>query len=205
MIEEPEEPEEASIEPKPCKIEIRANELNQLLGYYHLFIVFTDSSGVEYYFRGGPSAEGPGGSSGLSSELSGGSSHSSSAGSSDASTSGNSGSGSNPSASSDSGGGGPWGDIVTVYGLYEPDTIDWDPSAKSVEIASGVDACSKFEALQRQMDLITASHTRYNPLGPNSNSVVFTAIRNVGLTPQEPAGVWAPGARTHIDVPPETP
>lgn len=171
-----------------CKIEIRANKLSSL-GYYHLFVVFTDESGKEFYYRGGPSAGGPGGSSGLSGELSGGSSHNSSGSSS-------SGHGSNPSSASDSSGagdGGPFGFIVTESGRYLPGTIDYEPGAKSVLIAEGPEVCPLRPRLDEQMRLIEASHTRYNPLGPNSNSTAYTAVRNVGLTPRVPGGVWAPG------------
>ena len=179
--------------PPECKVEVRANKLS-VLGYYHMFIVFTDSSGNEFYLRGGPSAGG-GGLSASSGEISGGSSR----GSSDSS----SGSGSNPSASSDSsrGGEGPFGNIVTKSGEYLPGTIDYDTSAPSITVMSGVDACAKHAELQAQIAAITASKTRYNPLGPNSNSVVFTSLKNVGITPQVPDDLWAPGKDTAIDVP----
>jgi hypothetical protein len=155
-----------------------------------MFIVFTDANGKEYYLRGGPSGKGPASSSGLSSELSGGSSQGSS--------------GSNSSASSDSssGGvaGGPWGYIASEYGEYKPGTIDWDPGAKATTVDSGPATCGKYEALKRAFDAIAASKTRYNPLGPNSNSCVFTALQKVGITPQAPGGVWAPGADVPIDI-----
>lgn len=179
--------------PPSCKVEIRANRLGSLPlkgDYYHLFIVFTDGKGEESYLRGGPSKRGPG-SSGTSSEMSGGSSH--------GSGHDTSGSGSNPSASSDSGDSGPFGTIVTQYGPYQPGTIDWDPNAKTIEVANGPDACAKYEQLKAQMDAISASKTRYSPLGPNSNSTVFSALRNVGISPQLPNGVWAPGAEMPIN------
>jgi hypothetical protein len=186
-------PAPAQPAPKPCKIEVRANKLSSL-GFYHMFIVFTNAAGQEYYLRGGPSGGGVG-MSRSSGEISGGASNSGSQGAS--------GSGSNPSAASDSSGGtgtGPYGDIVTEYGKYEPGTIDWEPGAKSVTIANSTEACAKDTALIAQMDAITASHTRYNPLGPNSNSTVYTALSNVGLTPAVPDGVRAPGKDVPITV-----
>lgn len=175
--------------PPSCKIEVRANQLSPL-GYYHMFIVFTDANGKEFYLRGGPSGSGPASSSGLSSGLSGGSSQGSS--------------GSNSSASSDasSGGapGGSWGYIATQYGEYKPGTIDWDPGAKAITLENSPSTCPKYEALKQTFDAITASKTSYNPLGPNSNSCVFTALRKVGITPAEPGGVWAPGADVPIDI-----
>jgi hypothetical protein len=178
--------------PPSCTVEVRASELSPL-GYYHLFIVFTDAGGTQHYLRGGPSAGG-GGSSESSGELSGGSSRGSSRGSS--------GSGSNTAESSDSSrdtGGGPFGNIVTEYGEYTPDTIDWDPAARAITVSSGPETCALYAQLQAQVDAIESSNTRYNPLGPNSNSTVFTALRNVGITPQAPEGVWAPGADDVID------
>jgi hypothetical protein len=183
----------AAAPPPECKVEVRANKLSSL-GYYHMFIVFTDENGKEYFLRGGPSGSG-GGSAASSGELSGGSSR--------AGSDSTSGSGSNPSAASDSsrGGIGPYGDIVTKYGEYLPGTIDYDTGAPAVTVMNGVDACAKYAELTAQMDAITASHTRYNPLGPNSNSVVFTSLKNVGITPKTPDDVWAPGKDAEIDVP----
>jgi hypothetical protein len=216
--------------PPSCSVEVRANKLSTL-GYYHMFVVYTDETGKQYYFRGGPSAGGPG-SSGLSSELSGGSSHtgsvkssasssessqsssqsSQSPDSSQSSSSDSSGSsrpsqpsGSNPSSSSDSsgggGGGGPFGYIVTQYGEYKPGTIDWDPGAKAVTVESSPGTCGKYDDLKKAFDGVAASKTRYNPLGPNSNSTVFSALKNVGIAPQLPDDVWAPGYDTPIDIP----
>lgn len=179
--------------PPSCTIEVHANQLSPL-GYYHMFIVFTNAAGEKYYLRGGPSSGG-GGTSRSSGEMSGGSSN--------ASSNSSSGSGSNSSASSDSSadtGTGPFGNIVTEYGKYEPGTIDWDPTAKAITVKNDSDACDLYATLMAQMDSITASHTRYNPLGPNSNSTVFTALKNVGITPATPADVWAPGKDIPITV-----
>jgi len=141
-----------TVPPPSCKIEVRANKLSWL-GYYHMFIVFTNAAGEEFYLRGGPSGK--------------------------------------------SGG---YGDIVTQYDKYKPGTIDWDPAAKSITVMNDPAACAKDAPLIQQMDAITASHTPYDPLGPNSNSTVFTALRNVGVTPAVPDGVWAPGKDVPIKV-----
>ncbi len=183
--------------PVSCTVEIRANKLSPL-GYYHMFIVFTDGARKQFYLRGGPSPSAPIGSGASSSELSGGSSNAGSRSGSESVASGSSqGSGSNPSASSDSsggGGGGPFGNIVTRYGEYLPGTIDWDPGAKATTVESGPGSCGRYAELQAQMDAISASKTRYNPLGPNSNSTVFTALNNVGISPKAPDDVWVPGS-----------
>jgi hypothetical protein len=154
--------------------------------------VFTDATGQEYYMRGGPGARGPARGSGISKELSGGSSHTG--------TDSSSGSGSNPSSSSDDTAG-PYGDIVTETGRYEPASTDWDPGAKAITIVNDPTACAKQTDLEDQMRTIQGSKTRYNPMGPNSNSVAFTALKNVGLTPAVPDGVWAPGKDMIIKTP----
>ncbi|MFN0101686.1 MAG: hypothetical protein ACKV2U_06295 [Bryobacteraceae bacterium] len=113
-------------------------------------------------------------------------------------------SGSNPSGSSESsgsGGGGPFGYIVTEYGEYKPGTIDWDPGAKTVTVQSGSGTCGKYDDLKKAFDGVTASKTRYNPLSPNSNSTVFSAVKKVGITPKRPDEVWAPGYDTPISIP----
>lgn len=172
-------------EEKPiCSIEVRASQLNSTLDYYHLFIVFTDGAGQQFFLRGGPTAAG----GRLPAELSGGSSN--------ASSQSSSGSGSNSARSSDSSdkeAGGPFGAIGTTYGKYEPGTIDWDPGAKAVTLKKDADACALYGSLVAQMEAITASRTPYNPIGPNSNTTVFTALKNLGLDPVTPDGVWAPG------------
>jgi hypothetical protein len=220
----PPPPAPAPSPPPSCTVEVRAVKLSPL-GYYHMFIVFTDGTGKQYYLRGGPGGAGPASRSGLSSELSGGSSESgsikssnSTSGSSDSSKSFDSSrssgssesdsskspSGSNPSTSSDSSGdggsAGPYGFIATEYGEYKPGTIDWDPGAKATVVDSGPGACAKYDDLKKQFDEIAASKTRYNPLGPNSNSCVFTALTNVGITPKAPDDVWVPGNDTPINV-----
>jgi len=68
--------------PPSCKIDVRAVKLSSL-GYYHMFIVFTNGSGTQFYFRGGPSGKGPASLSGLGAQLSGGSSNAGSVGSSE--------------------------------------------------------------------------------------------------------------------------
>jgi hypothetical protein len=190
--------------PPSCQIDVRAVKLSPL-GYYHMFIVFTDGSGNQFFFRGGPTGKGPASTLGLVSELSGGSSRSSSSESSNsASGSSDSGSsqsqtGSDSSASSDSSDdGGSYGYIRIVYGEYAAGTIDWDPGAKSVTVESGPATCGKYDGLKKAFDAIAASKTPYHPLGPNSNSCVFTALKQVGIAPQAPDGVWVPGADVPI-------
>jgi hypothetical protein len=117
-----------------------------------------------------------------------------SGGSSGTSSEASSGSETNSSASSDSSSGGdPWGAIDTQHGAYEPGTIDYEPDAPKVEVARGANVCAMRDQLVAQMDEIEAANVRYSPLGPNSNTVVFTALRNIGVTPAVPPGVWAPG------------
>jgi hypothetical protein len=205
----------SSIGSPGCSVEVRAKELQSIgpLSWSHLFIIFTDSDGKQYVYRGGPQGNGPGGS-GVLGELSGGSSQNASDASSKASTSGHSGSGSNPASSGDRQAGGPYGYIQTNVEEYDftrddkgklVPPIDWDPNAKSVTVASGHDACKYKDALKQQMEEIQDAHIRYSPLGPNSNTTVFTALKNVGIKPRAPDGVWAPGASMTLNAGPKPP
>jgi hypothetical protein len=47
------------IECPKCKIEVRAHPIPQFPLAYHLFIIYTDPNGKEFYFRGGPSKKSP--------------------------------------------------------------------------------------------------------------------------------------------------
>ncbi len=99
---------------------------------------------------------------------------------------------------------GGYGKIVTMYGEYVPGTIDWQTGAPSVTVMNSPAACGKADKLREQMDLIEATNTPYHPLGPNSNSTVYTALKNVGITPQKPVS-WAPGKDDEIKVTPPAP
>lgn len=177
-----------------CKLEVRASKLGQIgrVDWHHLFLVFTDATGTEYYYRGGP-GDSPG-ASGQLGQVSGGASGSGSESASRRLTSGSSGSGINPSRSS----GAPFGTIITESGPYTAGTIDWDPEAVKITVSEGVDTCRLQNELEREMTDIAATNTRYRPLGPNSNSAVTTVLRNLGITPKLPPGVLAPGSGMHI-------
>lgn len=171
------------------KIEVRANFLGDLLiadPHHHLYIVYTDNTGTEYYLRGGPSDSYGPGMYRSSGELSGGSSQGSGS--------------SNSSRSSDSSFGRPYGNIQTEYGLYADGTPDWVDGLKvpTVVVAKGADLSQVYEALKIEIDLIEAAGIRYNPITQNSNSVVTTALKNVGIEPQLPLDVWAPASETYL-------
>jgi len=170
-------------------IEVRTNVIGNapIVGEYsHAFIVYTNSEGEEFYLRGGP--DGGGGSSSRPiSDVTGGST------ANPGGSSGSSNGSSNPSRSGDLSSGRPFGNIDTEYGPYVPGTIDWNPNADSVVVARGEDLSGVYEQLKDQMDKIEDADIRYSPLGPNSNSTVATALDNVGIEPQLPAGVNAPG------------
>ncbi len=193
-------PPAAVVPPPSCKVEVGASLLGSLPfggSYYHLFVLYTDASGTVTYYRGGPS----GGGFSAPSQASGGSSEHGSGESS--------GSGSNPSggpsessgpssSSSDSSGspedgGGSFGYIYVEHGEYLPGTIDYEPSPPRVTIEEGASTCGAGARLETAFAAVGSSRTPYRPLGPNSNSTVYTALRSAGFTPQVPSGVWAPG------------
>lgn len=86
------------------------------------------------------------------------------------------------------------GAIDTTSGFYGPGTVDWDPEAESHTVRDDEEACNeaKLTCIDAEMRRIHASCTAYSALGPNSNSVVFTALRACGLPEEKPSG-WHPG------------
>ncbi|NJO00902.1 MAG: DUF4157 domain-containing protein [Bacteroidia bacterium] len=139
--------------PANCKVDVRATHLGGILGslpIYHLFIVYTDETNTESYFRGGPGGSCPGVAAGS------------------------------------------YGTIMTTHGAYVPGTVDWDPRAPSVTVASGAAACGKDRCFTTELARIDATCTPYAPTGPNSNTVVGTLLTNCGLPKRKPVTI-APG------------
>jgi len=179
-----------------CRIEARFSHLS--LGYHHAFIVTTDPSGTQNYYRGGPTAQGPsGGSSGALSSASSGASSGSMTGRKSGSNSGNSSSpGSGPGGPGQNNG--PWGQIGATYGPYTPRSVDWDPAARSMTVLDNNAACGPYDARFEQImrDIQNAS-IPYNPLTTNSNAVAREALERAGLNPGRPP-VWTPGWNTRL-------
>ena len=136
----------------------------------HAFIVTTDADSQRYY-RGGPGAN----EGGLNSSSSGG-----------------------ESTDYDSRFG-VYGPIVTEYGDYRPNTIDWTtaPSGQqTVDVFAG--NCDAVDhALARAMDDIEAAEINYMPLQQNSNSTVREGLERAGYPNVDPV-VWAPAWNTQL-------
>jgi len=88
--------------------------------------------------------------------------------------------------------GGGYGHIQTTCARYDANFIDYDPSAPSVRVYSGPDACGKAACFAATLAMIAATNTPYVPTGPNSNSVVAQMLRGCGLPLRMPL-VTAPG------------
>ena len=71
---------------------------------------------------------------------------------------------------------GSFGQITKTKEPYRPGAIDWDPSAYSVTVLDGPEACKKQTCLASVLDMIQATRTPYAALGPNSNTVVSTLL-----------------------------
>lgn len=194
-----------------CKVEVRSLPVaGGAFHARHLFIITTDASGTEYVLRGGPSKNNvpmpvsqlSGNSSQIGSQESSGSGSNPSASDSDSSGSKSTGSNSLGSNLSDSDDGGVYGTIYAKdYGKYAPGVQDWYPDAERISVAEGPGWCNARERLATEMDSITAAKIPYRPLGPNSNSTVFTALKNIGIEPKVPEGIWAPGASQYLETP----
>jgi RHS repeat-associated protein len=181
-----------------CKIEVRYNQLGSLFGisWFHAYVVTTDPSGAQTYFRGGPSAGGPsGGSSGAISSATGGNSSGSSSGSSGSGSSNSS----SPGSCKNGGDNGPWGRLTTQSGDYAPGTIDWNPNpTPTVQVYDDGAPCSSWNAqLSQSMNKINNANIPYNPFGDNSNAAAHQSIQDIGF-PRPTAPVWAPGNQNKL-------
>jgi hypothetical protein len=162
-------------------IQVRANYILKAPNFdaaYHLFITVDDGNGNVTYYRGGPATHG---------SSSRGSSGSSSRGSSESSSGGSSGS----SRSSESGS----QKLVTDYGLYIKGSVDYNENALTIYQAkvNPEDLSRVKNHLTNQMNLIQKAKINYFLTGPNSNSTVGTALRNMGINLKIPEGIWVPG------------
>jgi hypothetical protein len=162
------------------KIEVRANKIGQIPGsnpYYHSFIVLTDSSGKETYYRAGP--ENGGGSSAASSGASGSNRTSGSSGSSNRSG---------------------FGKIVAESGSYVPGTIDYNTDATVIYSKNlNAEEFARIKTgLTNQVDAVNSAQIDYNPTGPNSNTFVGTATKNVGINFKAPDHIWLPGVDSSL-------
>ena len=177
-----------------CKVQVQFSPLGKvpLVGpYYHAYIVASDPSGTTWYFRGGPSANGPsGGSSGATSSGGGGGS--------------SNGSGSNSSNSTSPGSGragankGPWGPIVGTMGPYGPGTIDYPRSGEAgrrpepLTVLDDDKPCECMGCFTNALNDIESRGIAYNPFTTNSNTVVKELLSRCGLPSGAPRS-WAPG------------
>ena len=118
-----------------------------IVGFQHLFIVETDTSGDQWFYRGGASNRCPGTRW-------------------------------------------PFYGIKTDSGRYLPGTIDWSPGAPSVTVATGSATSGKAACFSSELTRIHGSCTPYNPLGPNSNTVVKTLLVNCSLPTRSPVSSW---------------
>jgi RHS repeat-associated protein len=173
-----------------CTIEVRGKQLTPPIGIgghnvvdaqYHLYIILTNPDGSQTVCRGGPSNNGPSGSS----------------------TSTGSGSSGSSGASSDSGSHsssekhapGLFGNLQAGCGPYVKGTPDYstDTSRPSVTVHQDDQPCDSYtQSFQATADYINSLKVPYHVLGPNSNSVVWAMLAGAGL-PLEKPDVDAPG------------
>jgi hypothetical protein len=179
-------------------IQVRANYIVKAPNFdaaYHLFITVDDGNGNVTYYRGGPATHGSSGrdSSGSSSGSSSGGSSGSSSGGSGGSSSGSSSGGSSGGSSGSSESGSQ--KLVTDYGFYVKGSVDYNENALIIYQAkiNPEDISRVKNYLTNQMNLIQKAKINYFITGPNSNSTVGTALRNMGINVRIPKGIWVPG------------
>ena len=93
--------------------------------------------------------------------------------------------------------GGSFGPIITTYGDYKPGTIDWAENALSVTVFEDWELSPLDESIIvvnafTVANKIERESINYSPLGPNSNSVAYQIIDELGYERQKPP-VSAPG------------
>ncbi|MGA4110782.1 hypothetical protein ACI2T3_07100 [Ralstonia nicotianae] len=160
------------------KIEIVYREIGP--GYYHKYLLYTDSNGNQYAASGWAGKD-------ASSSMS------------DLSQSGSSGSGSSVS---------DYGNIITTHAKYDADYPDnpLNPNArgqtqKHEEIKSGEDLSGDWKKITDSMNDIALEGHQYRPLDQNSNSTADEALRRSGLPEPKNDGLgdnWAPGSGNNL-------
>lgn len=181
-----------------CRVDVRFSGIGGGNSFYHAYLVTTEPSGSQSYFRGGPGG-GAGPSGGASGAIGSGASGTSSGGSSGGGSC-NTCNGSSPGAGK---GGpianhGPWGPITTESGIYRPGTVDWDPgSPPSFTVLNDDRPCACNSCFKKIIQAINSRGIPYNPLSTNSNATVSTALRECGFGSASPP-VWAPGWGTPL-------
>jgi hypothetical protein len=89
--------------------------------------------------------------------------------------------------------GGVFALIETDFGRYESGLFpDYDPSALSLAVLKGPDACDKKDCVSDACRAIDEAEVGYEIGGPNSNSVASELLKACGIPRQKP-DVWAPG------------
>jgi hypothetical protein len=86
---------------------------------------------------------------------------------------------------------GVFGTIECHYGRYVKGTVDWNPDALAVTVASGAGVCGTYAQMCREADQINLLSEPYSPVGPNSNSVVRTILHRCGLPARCPGPEFA--------------
>jgi hypothetical protein len=148
-------------------IEVRYSSLGG--GYYHKYLVYNATGGLQYAARGGPEL---GGSS--TSDLSN-------------------------LTGAESGSGGGYGSIITNFGSYDSSFIDFDPENDDPRetVISGTDLSLYWAHIQSAMMAIESEKHEYRPYDQNSNTTVDEALRRAGvpepMLDEFPAN-WAPGS-----------
>jgi RHS repeat-associated protein len=150
-----------------CRVDVRFKGL--VPGIHHSYIVTTDPSGTQRYYRGGPES----GASPNSGTLAGRKSE-------DGRTAG-------------------WGRIVTESGEYVPGTIDWDPgSPPTMNLLDDSSSCESYDAgFEREIRAIQSANIPYHPLSRNSNATGTEILIRNGFAPGPPP-VRAPGWGTRL-------
>jgi hypothetical protein len=94
---------------------------------------------------------------------------------------------------------GPYGVVAVSSGAYEPGSIDFDPVAANVTVASGDAAGRLWEAVQKAARDLQEEAIPYDPAGRGTNWAIMEILRRCGAKASVPPKRWAPGAAALAD------
>ena len=89
---------------------------------------------------------------------------------------------------------GPYGLIAFSSAPYEPGTVDFDPVAANVTLASGNAAAQLWDNVQEAAQALQKEEIPYDPVGKGGNWAITEALRRCGAQVALPPKRWAPGA-----------
>jgi hypothetical protein len=161
------------------RLELMASAVGNIGGvtWHHLYVVAADASGMQSYLRAGPQCLPLESIAGRQTQY------------------GDASEDYEPSPA------GPYGVITFSTGSYEPGSVDFDPAAANVALASGPAAAQLWQELAQAAQALQDEQIPYDPVGKGANWALMEALRRCGVQASPPPRRWAPGAGRRAPAP----